>query len=73
MFLENLLEIAEGTVEIYMEDSLHYVYQGFTNSVPEELLRHKVKEICAGHYYPYMCNGESVDCLEIEIFNLEGK
>ena len=71
MTLENLLEITEGIVEICMEDSLHYIYQGFTNSVPEELLKYKVKEIHAGHYYPYMSNGESIDCLEIEIFKLE--
>lgn len=73
MTLENLLEVTEGIVEIYKEGSLYCVYQGFTGSVPEELLKHKVKEIHAGHYYPYMSNGESIDCLEIEIFKLEGE
>ena len=68
MLLRDLFEITYGHVEIYESgDLLHPIYRGYYGFAPEELLNRKIVEISGSHYYPYMTNDETVDCLCIEL------
>lgn len=69
MFLEDLLEITSSDVEVYIGNSSRPIYHGSCYAVPQELLCYKISKISSSHYYPYYCNDESVDCLDIELIS----
>ena len=69
MFLENLLEVASGNVEIYIGNSSRPIYHSSCYAVPQELLCYKIRKISSSHYYPYYRNNETVDCLDIELIS----